>query len=135
MGGNFSRFWKILDLWNVGLSLAEASADSTFVVTEHPKTGGMVTTETVGEQLVYEVENPWEYLTPGPRIAKYFASRAAIAEKFLPGQEIFGNSFCSICRATFFSPNPGVALTQRAQPTVPEAASALLGGRSDRARS
>ncbi len=63
-GGNFSRFWEVPDLWNVGYPIAEASADGTFVVTKHPGTGGMVTTETVAEQLVYEMGNPKEYITP-----------------------------------------------------------------------
>ena len=63
-GGNFSRFWEVPDLWNVGYPIAEVSADGTFVVTKHPNTGGMVTTETVAEQLVYEMGNPEEYITP-----------------------------------------------------------------------
>ncbi len=63
-GGNFSRFWEVPDLWNVGYPIAEASADGTFVITKHPNTGGMVTTETVAEQLVYEMGNPEEYITP-----------------------------------------------------------------------
>jgi len=63
-GGNFSRFWEVPDLWNVGYPIAEASADGTFVITKHPNTGGMVTTETVAEQLVYEMGNPEEYVTP-----------------------------------------------------------------------
>jgi hypothetical protein len=63
-GGNFSRFWEVPDLWNVGYPVAEASADGTFVITKHPNTGGMVTTETVAEQLVYEMGNPEEYVTP-----------------------------------------------------------------------
>lgn len=63
-GGNFSRFWEVPDLWNVGYPIAEVSADGTFVITKHPNTGGMVTTETVAEQLVYEMGNPEEYITP-----------------------------------------------------------------------
>src|SRR6185295_17300298 len=63
-GGNFSRFWEVPDLWNVGYPIAEASADGTFVITKHPNTGGMVTTETVAEQQVYEMGNPQEYITP-----------------------------------------------------------------------
>ncbi len=63
-GGNFSRFWEVPDLWNVGYPIAEVSKDGTFVVTKHPNTGGMVTTETVAEQLVYEMGNPKEYITP-----------------------------------------------------------------------
>jgi hypothetical protein len=63
-GGNFSRWWEVPDLWNVGYPLVEAREDGTFVVTKQPGTGGMVTVETVGEQLLYEMSNPTAYLTP-----------------------------------------------------------------------
>ncbi len=63
-GGNFSRFWEVPELWNVGYPIVEAQADGTFVVTKHPGTGGMVTVDTVAEQLVYEMGDPREYITP-----------------------------------------------------------------------
>lgn len=63
-GGNFSRFWEVPDLWNVGYPIVEMAADGTFVVTKHPGTGGMVTVDTVSEQLLYEMANPREYITP-----------------------------------------------------------------------
>jgi hypothetical protein len=63
-GGNYSRWWEVPDLWNVGYPLVEARADGTFTVTKHPGTGGMVSVDTVAEQLVYEMGDPSEYLTP-----------------------------------------------------------------------
>lgn len=63
-GGNFSRWWEVPDLWNVGYPLVEAEADGSFVVTKHPGTGGMVTVDTVSEQLLYEMGNPRQYITP-----------------------------------------------------------------------
>jgi hypothetical protein len=63
-GGNFSRWWEVPDLWNVGYPVVEAREDGTFTVTKHPGTGGMVTVDTVSEQLLYEMSNPKEYLTP-----------------------------------------------------------------------
>jgi len=63
-GGNFSRFWEVPELWNVGYPIVEAQEDGTFVVTKHPGTGGMVTVDTVAEQLVYEMGDPREYITP-----------------------------------------------------------------------
>jgi acyclic terpene utilization AtuA family protein len=63
-GGNFSRFWEVPDLWNVGYPVVEAREDGTFVVTKHEGTGGMVTVDTVSEQLVYEMGDPTGYITP-----------------------------------------------------------------------
>jgi hypothetical protein len=63
-GGNFSRWWEVPDLWNVGYPVVEASEDGSFVVTKHPGTGGMVTVDTVAEQLLYEMGDPAEYVGP-----------------------------------------------------------------------
>ncbi len=63
-GGNFSRWWEVPDLWNVGYPLVEARSDGTFTVTKQEGTGGLVTVDTVGEQLVYEMGKPTEYVTP-----------------------------------------------------------------------
>jgi hypothetical protein len=63
-GGNFSRFWEVPDLWSVGYPIAEVAEDGTFVVTKHPGTGGLVTVDTVAEQLLYEMGDPNGYITP-----------------------------------------------------------------------
>jgi len=63
-GGNFSRWWEVPDLWNAGYPVVEAREDGTFVVTKHEGTGGMVTVDTVAEQLVYEMGDPTSYVTP-----------------------------------------------------------------------
>jgi len=63
-GGNFTRWWEIPDLANVGYPIAEVSEDGSFVVTKHPGTGGAVTIDTVSEQLVYEMGDPASYITP-----------------------------------------------------------------------
>ena len=63
-GGNFSRWWEVPDLWNAGYPIVEAREDGTFVVTKHEGTGGMVTVDTVSEQLVYEMGDPTGYITP-----------------------------------------------------------------------
>jgi hypothetical protein len=63
-GGNFTRFWEVPELWNVGYPIAEVEASGAFTVTKHPGTGGLVTVETVAEQLVYEMGDPAAYVTP-----------------------------------------------------------------------
>ncbi|MDP4220473.1 MAG: acyclic terpene utilization AtuA family protein [Bacteroidota bacterium] len=64
-GGNFSADWKsVKDFANIGFPIAEAYPNGEFVITKHPKTGGMVTRQTVAEQLLYEIGDPKEYITP-----------------------------------------------------------------------
>ena len=63
-GGNFSRWWEVPDLWKVGYPIAEVSEDGTFIVTKHAGTGGLVSVDTVSEQLVYEMGDPGNYITP-----------------------------------------------------------------------
>ncbi|HEX2163297.1 MAG TPA: acyclic terpene utilization AtuA family protein [Thermoanaerobaculia bacterium] len=63
-GGNFSRWWEVPDLAGVGYPIVEAAEDGSFVVTKHPGTGGMVTVDTVAEQLLYEMSTPSAYVTP-----------------------------------------------------------------------
>jgi hypothetical protein len=64
-GGNCLYEWRsIPDLANVGYPIVEASEDGTFVVTKHPGTGGRIDFHSVAEQLVYEMGDPHEYITP-----------------------------------------------------------------------
>ena len=64
-GGNCLFDWRnIPDLADVGYPIVEAEADGTFHITKHPHTGGRISRHTVIEQLVYEMGNPREYITP-----------------------------------------------------------------------
>jgi len=64
-GGNCQYEWQsIPDLANVGFPIAEASPDGTFVITKHEGTGGRVSVPSIKEQLVYEMGDPHEYITP-----------------------------------------------------------------------
>lgn len=64
-GGNFLGDWEsIEDMANIGFPIAEAYPDGTVIITKHKSLGGKVTFETVAEQLVYEIGDPKEYITP-----------------------------------------------------------------------
>jgi Acyclic terpene utilisation family protein AtuA len=64
-GGNCLVDWKrIPDLANVGYPIVEAYPDGSFDITKHPNTGGRISVAGVTEQLVYEMGDPREYITP-----------------------------------------------------------------------
>jgi hypothetical protein len=64
-GGNCQYEWRsVPNLAQVGFPIVEASPDGSFVITKHERTGGWVIIPSVKEQLVYEMGNPREYITP-----------------------------------------------------------------------
>ena len=64
-GGNYSgAWWENPDPFRPGFPIAEFEADGTFVITKPVASGGMVTFDTVREQLLYEVHDPRAYLNP-----------------------------------------------------------------------
>ena len=64
-GGNCQYDWEnIPDLANIGFPIAEASPDGTFIISKHEGTGGRVNVPSVKEQLLYEMGDPHEYITP-----------------------------------------------------------------------
>ena len=52
------------DLPNLGYPIAQVEADGSFVLTKSPDTAGIINTDTVKEQLLYEVHDPANYITP-----------------------------------------------------------------------
>jgi len=63
-GGNFTD-WKTVGTWNnIGFPILEVNKDGSFIVTKHQETGGLVSVDTVKEQLLYEMGDPKMYISP-----------------------------------------------------------------------
>ena len=52
------------DYAGIGYPVAEAQADGTFVITKQERTGGVVNRESVTEQILYELGDPENYISP-----------------------------------------------------------------------
>lgn len=64
-GGNFSGDWQsIPNMAEIGFPIAEAFPNGDVIITKHQNTGGRVSFETIAEQLVYEIGDPKNYITP-----------------------------------------------------------------------
>jgi hypothetical protein len=64
-GGNCQVDWENMpDYAGIGYPIIEAEPDGTFTIAKHPETGGRVTVASVTEQLLYEIGDPKNYITP-----------------------------------------------------------------------
>ena len=64
-GGNCQVDWQsIPDMANIGYPIIEAEPDGRFSITKHEGTGGRVSVDIVKEQLLYELGDPKNYITP-----------------------------------------------------------------------
>ncbi|HSR69030.1 MAG TPA: acyclic terpene utilization AtuA family protein [Acidobacteriota bacterium] len=63
-GGNLTDWREVKSFQQMGYPIVEFSQDGSFLVSKHEKAGGLVNEKTVSEQLVYEMGDPQEYITP-----------------------------------------------------------------------
>ncbi|MEK6289381.1 MAG: acyclic terpene utilization AtuA family protein [Acidobacteriota bacterium] len=64
-GGNCLVDWETIpNMADIGYPIVEAHPDGTFVITKHSGTGGRITVPSIKEQLLYEMGDPLEYITP-----------------------------------------------------------------------
>jgi len=64
-GGNFLGDWQSIEnMAEIGFPIAEAFPNGEVIITKHENTGGKVSYETVAEQLLYEIGDPTDYITP-----------------------------------------------------------------------
>ncbi len=79
-GGNFTDWRKVPSFDIVGYPIAEVSEDGSVMITKHDSLGGLVSVDTVREQLLYEMGQPKNYITPDV-IADFSSIRLEAAGK------------------------------------------------------
>lgn len=63
-GGNITDWHDVKSFDNIGYPIIEMESSGNFVVTKHKRTGGLVSEKTVKEQLIYEMGDPSNYISP-----------------------------------------------------------------------
>jgi len=63
-GGNYTDWHKVKKWDNFGYPIVNIYCDGSFEVTKHEGTGGLINTDIVKEQLLYEMGDPGYYISP-----------------------------------------------------------------------
>jgi hypothetical protein len=68
--GGFSTDWlELTQPHDIGFPVAEIASDGSCIVTKARDSGGAVTTQTVKEQLLYEIGDPGKYVSPDATVS------------------------------------------------------------------
>lgn len=63
-GGNYSKWYELTDLSNIGYPIVEVQNNGNFNVTKPKNSSGVVNRISVIEQILYEMGNPKKYISP-----------------------------------------------------------------------
>ena len=63
-GGNFSKWRDVPDMANIGYPIIEIDNTGEFHISKTKNTGGLINKETVAEQILYEMGDPKNYISP-----------------------------------------------------------------------
>ena len=63
-GGNYTRWYELEDLANIGYPIVEVDKNGDFNITKPINTSGIVNRLSVTEQILYEMGNPKKYISP-----------------------------------------------------------------------
>jgi len=63
-GGNITDWQDVPSFHNIGYPIIEMESSGEFVVTKHKRTGGLICEKSIKEQLVYEMGDPAQYISP-----------------------------------------------------------------------
>jgi hypothetical protein len=63
-GGNITDWQDVPSFHDIGYPIIAMERSGEFTVTKHPRTGGLVAEKSVKEQLVYEMGDPAQYISP-----------------------------------------------------------------------
>jgi len=64
-GGNFSgAWWEVEGMENLGYPLADVYEDGSVIVGKTPGSGGLISVDTIKEQLLYEIHDPSNFISP-----------------------------------------------------------------------
>ena len=79
-GGIFTDWLDVPDPTHLGFPIAEIASDGSCTITKSKDSGGCVTPETVREQLIYEIGDPQNYLSPDCRVSFLGLDVKSVAE-------------------------------------------------------